>query len=128
MPDLAALLAANLTKYGGDIGVKDLTLIKIAPGVRTPGEENKGTNPTSTPYPASGWIELFTDRQINGTLIRAGDRKLSILGATLPDGIVPAPNDKVTIVDIDGVQRTLRIEGQIGADGVGAVFTLIARP
>ena len=127
MPDLRALLAQYMIAYGGDIGVKSATLIKVTPGTRTPGAISAGTNPTTTSYPCSGWIALLTERDIPGTEITQQDRKLAILGGTLPAGIVPLPQDKVTMVDLDGTSKTFVLVGPVGGDSVGAVFAFQAR-
>ncbi len=120
--NLAKLVAKNLKKYGKPIGVKPCTLIKVVPGTRTPGAIAGGTNPTETPYAATGWIESYTADDIDNDLIRADDRRISILGASIALGQTPAPDDKVTIVDIDGVSKTFRITTPVTSDAVGAVF------
>ena len=116
-----------MVAYGGDIGVKPLTLVKVTPGTRTPGAISAGTNPTTTNYPGNGWIKQLTARDLPGTEITVNDRKLAILGGSLPAGVIPAPQDKVAMVDLDGTSKTFVLVGPIAADAVGAVFTFQAR-
>lgn len=116
-----------MVTYGAPIGVKPLTLVKVTPGTRTPGAISAGTNPTTTSYPGNGWIKQLTARDLPGTEITVNDRKLAILGGSLPAGVVPAPQDKVTMVDLDGTSKTFVLVGPIAADSVGAVFTFQAR-
>lgn len=90
-------------------GLLPATLIKVTAGTRaTP---TGGTNPTAQNFPARGIISDYTDREKAGTEVKVGERKILLLGASLPAGIVPEPGDKVTIegrtyriVD-DGVTR-----------------------
>ena len=116
-----------MVKYGTPVGVKSLTLVKVTAGTRTPGAISAGTNPTTTSYAGSGWIKQLTARDLPGTEITVNDRKLAILGGTLPAGIIPSPQDKVTMVDIDDASKTFVLVGPIAADSVGAVFTFQAR-
>lgn len=88
------------------------TLVKVTPGARG-GTVTAGTNPTETGHACSLWIARYSTREMAGTSIRRSDRKISILGATLPAGVVPVPNDKITV---DGV--TYRIVGE-GEGGLG---------
>lgn len=100
--------------------VLDATLIKITTGTRTPGAQAAGTNPTSTSYPCKGWASSFEARQIDGVMIKSTDVEISLLGGTLPDGVMPEVNDKITIEfpPDSGVSETYRIVGG-GKDGKG---------
>lgn len=64
-----------------------------------------------TDYPCRGFIDEFKDEWVNGTTVKVNDRKIVILGASLPIGVVPEPGDKIlaegkswTIVK-EGVKR-----------------------
>lgn len=85
----AALKAAKV--------VDTATLTKRTAGTRTPGDLAAGTQPTSASYAAKGVVESYTGRQVDGTLIRAGDRRIILLGESIESGAVPAPGDTVAI-------------------------------
>jgi hypothetical protein len=92
--DLAGIVADAIDQAGGLLGV---TLTKKTPGTRNPADLTAGTNPTSTPYACEGVVSDYTTRLIDGTLVATGDRRILILGATLPAGVVPSSGDQVTI-------------------------------
>jgi len=122
------LLKGFKGKAGKILGFRSATLLRITPGTRTPGAAASGTNPTTTPYPCKALISLATAANVpSAILVQQDDRKISIFGASLPSGIVPRINDKVTIVDIDKVSKTLRLIAPIQGDGTGAMFEFTAR-
>lgn len=127
MPNLAKLLATNLSKYGKAIGVKPCTLIKETPGVRVPGAASAGTQPVLATYAAKGFTESYDDRELDVSLVVATDVKISLLGASIAGGQVPAPNDKVAIAGPDGVVVTYRITGIPERDPVGAIYVCNGR-
>lgn len=104
--DIAKLVADSI-KSAGD--VLPATLIKVTAGTRT--TPTGGTHPTEQGYPAKGVISDYTDRERAATEIKSSERKILLLGASLPPGIVPVPGDKITIEDrtyrisVDGVSR-----------------------
>jgi hypothetical protein len=127
MPSIPKLLLRALKPYARTIGMKSATLIRSTPGARTPGLVAGGTNPTTTPYPCQALIEVLTVNTVPATLVQVDDRKIGILGASLPAGIIPSSNDRVTLVDVDGVSKTFRLIAPISGDGVGAMFEFQAR-
>ena len=116
MPDIfKADIAGEI--YKGFKGlVFDITLTKVTPGVRTPGSLTSGTNPVETDYIAEGFTDDYEDYQIDGTIIQRGDRKVVILGASLPSGVIPTPNDKTTA---EAVERTII---NVDRDSAGATY------
>jgi hypothetical protein len=97
------------------------TLIKVTPGTRTPGNISGGTNPTTASYAARGFVADYTAFELANTLIQASDRKISLLGATIASGAIPAADDMVTI---DGATyRIMRVK----RDPAAAVYELQAR-
>lgn len=125
--NLPKLLAKNLTKFGGPIGVKSCTLVKVTPGIRTPGAITGGTNTTTASYAAKGWIESYDSNDMIGTTITEQDRKISVLGASIAGGAVPMPGDRITISDPNGVARTYDVQAPVKTDAVGAVYILQGR-
>jgi hypothetical protein len=92
--DLAGIVADAIDQAGG---LLDATLTKKTPGTRNPSDLTAGTNPTSTSYSCKGVVSDYSTRLIDGTLVATGDRRVLILGATLPSGIVPSTGDQVAI-------------------------------
>ena len=101
---------------------KPATLIKVTNGAHTSGALSAGMNPTEASYSCRGWVESYSSYAIANSLASAQDRKVSLLGASLPSGIVPADTDKITI---EGV--TYRILQITGRDPAGAVYECQAR-
>lgn len=71
------------------------TLIKYTTGTRTTGAVSAGTNPTAASYTARGWIADYATNRIDGTIIKIGDQRISLLAATL--SVTPEPTDIITI-------------------------------
>lgn len=123
--DLAKELARGMIKSGGPLGVRPMTLVKVAPGTRTAGNASAGNNSTEASYDCYGFVGEYSAFSLANSLVRAGSRKISILGGSLDDGIIPAPTDK--IIDEDGtVYRIVTPDGN-GRGGVedasnGAIF------
>ena len=111
--DIAGLINQNL---GGL--VFDLTLTKVESSNRR-GNLTEGTSPTETTYTVKGFVDSYTDRQLQSTNVQKGDRKISVLGGSLPSGIVPEPNDKLT--DEAGNQFTI-VEDGVMRDPAGALY------
>src|SRR5688572_18229989 len=115
-------LARHMPKYFEDGG----QLIKVTAGTRG-ATVTAGTAPTETSYPCTAWVSTYDEQEMRGTSIRQGDAKIGILGGTLPDGVVPSPNDKVIVKGV-----TYRLIGEPGSPGVksdadGAKYTCHAR-
>lgn len=97
MPSLFGVDIASEINQAMGQGLLPVTLTKATTGTRTTGSLTSGTVPSTDDYTGRGFLSDYKDRQINGTSVLTGDRKVSILGASLPTGIVPAAADKVTI-------------------------------
>ena len=130
--DLQKTLARELAKHGKPIGVKSAVLTLFTPGSRTPGALGSGTNPTSTAYSCKGFVEAYSGSYLAETTSAKSDRKISILGGSLPAGVVPVPGAKIAIADTDGTTKTFRVLGGVSnasgggigvtSDAVGAVY------
>lgn len=88
--DIAGILAAN-------VQVIAATLIKVTATTRDPSNLSSGTHPVQTSHSARGFVEDYKDGKIDGTIIRRGDRKVTLFAATINPAAVPTPNDQVTI-------------------------------
>lgn len=118
--DIAQILLDSLGAVADTVGIRDATLVRSTSGARTPGAESAGTNPTTTPYPCKALIEIATIANVPATLVQQDDRKIGVLGASLPDGIVPKVQDRITLIDIDGVSKTFRLVAPVSGDGSGS--------
>lgn len=128
--DLAKLLASQL---GGQalIGFGALTLTKVTPGVRDPGNLTAGVNPTTEDHACkgrqgvkrSGYWQFWQSAQ-TGTTARTRFVGFTILGATLPDGVTPMAGDRITHA---GVTYTIGAEGVSDPTGLGAIYECMTR-
>lgn len=120
--DVAKLIASNFAKLGGPVGVRPAVLIKVTPGTRTGGAVSGGTNPTTASFAATGLITDYSAFEQQNSLIKDGDRKVMLFGASIATGAIPDPNDRVTI---DGATYT--IVGPIKRDPAKATYILQCR-
>lgn len=120
VPDLFGIDIAGEIGEAFDGQLVPATLTKVTPGQRT--ESTGGTNPTSKPYPCQGIIEHYVGRQIDGTRIRANDRRILLIANSLPAGIVPAHGDRVTIEG--STWNVVTLEDR---DPAGATYVVQAR-
>lgn len=98
-----------------------VTLHSVTTGTRTPGGLTGGTNPSQTDHTCRGFVSDYKDHQVDGTIIRQGDRKVVILGDSISPVAVPKPNDKVT------VESHVYVVIRVNRDPAGATYTLQAR-
>lgn len=90
--DIAGILATNLAS-----GLLPATLTKVIAQIRTPGALTAGVNPESADYPCRGLIEDYNETLMSLTQINVGDKRIMLLGGTLPSTIVPSTGDYITI-------------------------------
>lgn len=82
-----------------------------------------GTNtPTTTTYAGRGAAEKYSDGLVDGTLIKAGDRK--VLVQLTDTSITPATTDRLTI---GGVQYTIVKVDPINAGATAVAYQIQAR-
>lgn len=98
------------------------TLIRVTPGTRTPGAAASGTNPTTVSYPCRGLIAAYDAKAIQAGLVHSDDRMITLIGGSLPAGIVPRKTDAITIQDLDRVSRTFKLVDQPSADEAGGAW------
>jgi hypothetical protein len=125
--DIGKLVLKALKSQAKTVGLRAAMLIKSTPGARTEGNLSGGTNPTTTNYQCQALIEVLTIDDMPAMLVQVNDRKIGILGASLAAGIVPAKDDKITLVDVDGVSKTFRLVAAVSGDGVGAMYEFVVR-
>ena len=121
MPNLFGVnMAAEIARGLGN-KLLPAILTKMTETTRTTGSLTAGTNPLTTDYPCRGFIEDYSDYDLANTIIQTSDRKITILGGTLPVNIVPMNGDKITI------ENTLYTIIRVKRDPAGATYTLQSR-
>jgi hypothetical protein len=98
--DIAGIIAAQMGPL-----LLPATLRVFTLGARTPGDLTSGPAITSTASTAArGFVESYdTKDQGAGSIVQVGDRKITLLGATL-GGLVPVPSSEI---DIEGDTYTV---------------------
>ena len=104
--DIAGIVNREIANAGG---VLSGTLTRVSPGARTPGSLSGGTNPAETSHAFKGFLEQG-ERRIKGQLQTVSGTFLSILGASVAGGVVPAVNDRAVIegAEYDLVEQVAR--------------------
>lgn len=82
-------------------GLLKMKLIKLTVGSRTDGALDAGTNPASKSYACKGVTTDFSLSQFDGELVQKGDRKVLLLGGTLPAGVFPVIGDHVVAEGVE---------------------------
>lgn len=101
-------IAAELAREMGP-GLLPVILSKVTNNSRTTGSLTAGKQATYEDYAGRGLIEDYLDKEINGTVVKTGDRKVLILGGSLPVSIVPEVGDRITIESaIYRIERVMR--------------------
>ena len=96
MPDIFGEdIAGELFRELGPL-LFDVILVQVT------GKERDSANPTkitefTKKFTGKGFVDDYKARQIDGMTIQQGDRKVTILGASLPAGVVPKPSDSTII-------------------------------
>lgn len=73
------------------------TLTKRITGTRTPGALTDGTQPTTQTATGKVVVSDYCAGQIDGTLIKAGDRKVLFIAESMSPVLVPEAGDRVTV-------------------------------
>lgn len=76
-------------------GLIKVSLIKLTQGSRDPTALTEGPTISRKSYVARGVVLDFKLTQFDGDLVQKGDRKVLLLGASLPSGIIPQENDLI---------------------------------
>jgi hypothetical protein len=125
--NIAKTLRKALKSQAKTIGLRKAQLLRSVPGTRDPANPAGGTQPTPVPYKCEALIEVATSKNVGDTLASQAERYIGILGASLPKGIVPTVQDRITLLDIDGASKTFRLADPVNGDGVGAMYEFAAR-
>ena len=122
MPELFGIDIAGLVNdaIAGAGGVLPATLHKRTPASRTAGSLTGGLNVTYVDHACRGFMERKTSQaMMEGALVIRSGERVSILGASLPAGVVPEAQDDVTI---EGARYKVR--GVRDRDPAAALYVL----
>lgn len=115
--DIAKTLAREFGKNGKPLKVQPATLTKSTPGTRTPGAISGGAHPTTQDFRVGvAMVSSYSAYFLANNLVKQGDRKVTLFGASIQGGAVPEPGDRVTI---GGETLTIYADG-VQTDGVRA--------
>lgn len=110
---IASAVAAGLSSI-----MLDATLTRATTTGGNAWDTSSGTTTTAT-YACKGFVEDYAAREVDGTLVQANDRKVTVLAKTL--AVTPVPEDKITIsgatyrvisVKSDPAQATFTMQGR----------------
>lgn len=112
---------SGIIKQSMAAGLLPLTLIKQIAGARG-ADLTDGQAISQKKYPCRGFIDEYKLNQIDGTTVQRGDKKILIIGDTLPAGIIPEANDRIIAEGITHV-----IPGVPERDPAAATYICQAR-
>jgi len=102
---------------------KPAVLIKVTEGTSTPGQVSGSGNQTFASFAARGIEASLAQLKLEGTLITGVDAAIRLFGASIANGQVPAPGDRITI---GGVTYTIVVEG-VSRDAAAASYVCQCR-
>lgn len=114
--DIAGIVADVM----GD-GLFPVTITRYDRGDRDPDNLTAGRPATPETVECTGFWEDFTGMAPPGIVVEAGDRKLILLGDSVPAGGHPKRNDLCTVHEDMG-DISLYCAGPVSRDPAGAVF------
>jgi hypothetical protein len=97
-------------------------LNKIRVGAIDPSDLTGARPETTRTYTCRGILDTYDASRTPGTAIKQGSRVVLILAGTLPNGIVPEPDDRVVI---EG--QTFEIVGPVERDPDAATYIAAVR-
>lgn len=122
MPNLFGIDIAGLANQHISPGLLKATLTASTPGTRTSGSLTSGTQPTESTSTGRGVVTKYKDSQIDGTLVKVGDRKVLLITKSFNTIINPKAGDKVTIDE-----QTYSIVNDVTRDPASATYTCQCR-
>ena len=105
-------------EVGGQLKNAEIVLIKTTEGARA--TSTSGRTITRTSFRGTGLVSDYDEHTINGTLVKAGDREITIFGDSL-NGIIPKKGDEITA---EGSTYTIV---RVGRDPAAATYTCQVR-
>lgn len=115
--DIAGLINENVSPGLPTIA----TITHRTQGTRTPGQLSGGTNPTTLVAQAKVVVGDYKAHQIDGTLIKQGDRKILVIAESMTVAFDPSTSDRI---DVEGATYFVV---QVGRDPARATFSCQVR-
>lgn len=108
-------------------GVHEVTITRYPRGTRNPSNLTGG-KPVTTPvtFDCNGFWEDFTGTPPPGVQLELNDRKLLLIGDTVPNGGLPIYNDMATVHEAIG-DSSLYVVKLLSRDPAAAVYTYLCR-
>lgn len=78
-------------------GLLPVKLIKITQGQRSESNPTAGPAQARKTYAGRGVVLDYKLGQFDGDLVQKGDRRVLILGASLPSGVIPETSDLILV-------------------------------
>lgn len=78
-------------------------------------------------FQCRGFVEMFSERAQSRENVLEDDRRVILIGGTLPDGIFPEQGDTILIEDVDRAQRPFIVMSLIDRDPDAATYTVHVR-
>lgn len=123
MPRLFGVDIAGIIGNAMGGGLLPCTVYELSAGARTSGSLTAGPARSDVPHTARGFIEEWAINQIDGDIVRRGDKRITVLGATIAGGYVPKDQDSIliegnryliiSIVERDPAAATYVLNGRI---------------
>lgn len=116
--DIAGLVNKNLGRRLGTVSLRHYT-----PGTRSATDPTAGNAPRASTHQARGFFDDYRDREIDGTNVQRGDRRVVLIGDSISPRVTPAPGDEITL---DGETSRI-VEGGVRSDPAKATYTCQTR-
>lgn len=119
--DMAATSADLIAQFG-----QAVTVTRSVPGSYDPATGGVGS-PTVTTQDCLAVEDAYRAREIDGTLIRAGDKRLMLSPAVVTGAAVTAPETTDTVTFADGSVWAIKAVEPLSPGGTALLYTLQLR-
>lgn len=120
--DIAGIIADAMAD-----GLPTCTIERDVRGARQAGNLTGGRASAKHSFDCTGFWEDFTGGAPAGVVVEANDRKLILIGDTIPAGEQPQRNDAATVNEDDGPVGPLYIVKLLARDPAAATYTYLCR-
>tara|TARA_R110000796_G_scaffold242033_2_gene363955 strand:- start:465 stop:845 length:381 start_codon:yes stop_codon:yes gene_type:complete len=114
-------IAAEILKGLGP-GIPQATLLSRSLGAVNAADLTAGRPIVETAYACLAFIDAYDTKRFGSSVIQEGTRVVLIIGDSLPAGVIPQDEDRITL---EGT--TFHITGQIQRDPAAATYVMEIR-